>query len=134
MIGTIQFNELSAMLLDFVDSLPEGIDTWIGEAGKLLSGGQARRLAVARAILKGAPIWLLDEPTEGLERGTAQALLKSILDQTAGRTLVMITHRPEMLPAMDRIVILEGGRVAHGGSHEELLTSYPRYGDLYRTG
>jgi ATP-binding cassette subfamily C protein CydC len=119
-----------ARMLDFIDGLPDGIDTWVGEAGKLLSGGQARRLAVARAILKDAPIWLLDEPTEGLDRETAQSLLEAVMDQTAGRTLVLITHRPEMLEAMDRIVVLEGGRVAHSGSHGELLAAYSRYGEL----
>jgi ATP-binding cassette subfamily C protein CydC len=119
-------------LLDFVDSLPEGIDTWVGEAGKLLSGGQSRRLAVARAILRDAPLWILDEPTEGLDRGTERFLLEAILKQAGERTVMLITHRPAMLEKMDRIVVLEGGQVVFCGTQASLAAENPRYAELYR--
>jgi ATP-binding cassette subfamily C protein CydC len=120
----------SAQLTDFVHSLPDGLDTWIGEAGKLLSAGQARRLAVARAILRDAPIWVLDEPTEGLDRITEQRVMKSLYDLTAGRTVLLITHRLVDLQRMDNILILERGRIIEQGSHEELLKGNKRYAAL----
>ncbi|GBC61930.1 thiol reductant ABC exporter subunit CydC [Desulfonema ishimotonii] len=101
----------SARLLGFAEGLPEGLDTWIGEAGKRLSGGQARRLAVARAILRDAPVWVLDEPTEGLDTITEQALMTELLEVSAGRTVLMITHRPVGLHRMDRVLVLEGGKI-----------------------
>jgi ATP-binding cassette subfamily C protein CydC len=120
----------SAQLIDFVDSLPDGLDTWIGEAGKLLSAGQARRLAVARAILRDAPIWVLDEPTEGLDRITEQQVMKNLYDLTAGRTVLLITHRLVDLHRMDKILMLERGRIIEQGSHEALLKGNTRYAAL----
>lgn len=120
----------SAQLIDFVDSLPDGLDTWVGEAGKLLSAGQARRLAVARAILRDAPIWVLDEPTEGLDRITEQQVMKSLYDLTAGRTVLLITHRLVDLHRMDKILMLERGRIIEQGSHEALLKGNTRYAAL----
>jgi ATP-binding cassette subfamily C protein CydC len=120
----------SAQLIDFVDSLPDGLDTWVGEAGKLLSAGQARRLAVARAILRDAPLWVLDEPTEGLDRITEQQVMKSLYDLTAGRTVLLITHRLVDLHRMDKILMLERGRIIEQGSHEALLKGNTRYAAL----
>ncbi len=120
----------SARLINFVDSLPDGLDTWIGEAGKLLSAGQARRLAVARAILRDAPIWVLDEPTEGLDRITEQQVMKNLYDLTAGRTVLLITHRLVDLHRMDKILMLERGRIIEQGSHEALLKGNTRYAAL----
>ncbi|UCG12748.1 MAG: cysteine/glutathione ABC transporter ATP-binding protein/permease CydC [Deltaproteobacteria bacterium] len=120
----------SAQLIDFVDSLPDGLDTWIGEAGKLLSAGQARRLAVARAILRDAPIWVLDEPTEGLDRITEQQMMKVLHGLTADRTVLLITHRLVDLHSMDRIVMLERGRIIEQGNHEALLKGNTRYAAL----
>ncbi len=117
-------------LLDFVRNLPDGLDTWIGEFGQRLSAGQARRLAVARAVLHDAPIWVLDEPTEGLDRITAQQLMTALDELTAGRTLLLITHRMVGLERMDRIVLLEAGRIAGQGSHQELLKKNSRYAAL----
>ena len=71
-------------LLEFVDGLPDGLDTWVGEAGRALSAGQARRIAVARALLRDAPIWVLDEPSEGLDRVTERELMDSLWDLTRG--------------------------------------------------
>lgn len=86
----------AARLLDVVENLPEGLDTWIGEGGRELSGGQARRLSVARALLHDAPVWILDEPTEGLDTVTERELMASLFRRIRGKTLILITHR---LPA-----------------------------------
>jgi ATP-binding cassette subfamily C protein CydC len=117
----------AARLADFVGQLPDGLDTWVGEAGKLLSAGQARRLTVARAILRDAPVWVLDEPTEGLDRITEAELAASLLEVTAGRTVLWITHRPAGMNRMDGVVVMEGGRVADRGTHAELLARNRRY-------
>jgi ATP-binding cassette subfamily C protein CydC len=117
----------AARLDDFVNGLPDGLDTWVGEAGTLLSAGQARRLAVARAILRDAPVWVLDEPTEGLDRLTETALVDSLLEVTEGRTMLWITHQLIRMELMDAVVVLEQGRVADQGTHAELLDRNPRY-------
>jgi ATP-binding cassette subfamily C protein CydC len=117
----------AARLADFVDSLPDGLDTWVGEAGRLISAGQARRLAAAQAILRDAPIWVLDEPTEGLDRITAAELVGSLQEMAAGRTVFWITHRLMGLERMDDVVVLENGRVADRGAHAELLARNSHY-------
>jgi ATP-binding cassette subfamily C protein CydC len=118
-----------ARALEFVDGLPQGLDTWVGEGGNRLSAGQARRLAVARAVLKDAPVWVLDEPTEGLDRTTEAELVESLFEATQGRAVVWITHRMVGLDAMDRVVVLAGGRVVDQGTHSELLASNARYAE-----
>ena len=110
-----------------MDALPDKLDTWVGEAGQLVSAGQARRLAAARAILRDAPIWVLDEPTEGLDRVTEAELVHSLLGLTEGRTVLWITHRLVNLQQMDGIIVLDRGRVADLGTHAELLTRSERY-------
>jgi ATP-binding cassette subfamily C protein CydC len=117
----------AARLADFVDRLPDGLDTWVGEAGRLMSAGQARRLAVARAVLRGAPIWVLDEPTEGLDRRTEKDLLESLLEATTGKTILWITHRLVGMESMDSVLVLENGRVADWGAHAQLLGRNQRY-------
>jgi ATP-binding cassette subfamily C protein CydC len=121
----------TVQLLEFVAGLPDGLNTWLGEAGHRLSGGQARRVAVARAVLHNAPLWILDEPTEGLDPITEKKMMQALKVRTAGRTLMMITHRLIDLDWMDYIVILDRGRVIARGSHAELLKTSPRYADLY---
>jgi ATP-binding cassette subfamily C protein CydC len=120
----------AARIWDFVQSLPQGLDTWIGEAGRKLSSGQARRVALARAIIKDAPIWILDEPTEALDRVTERSVMDSLLAQTRNRTVLMITHRLISLDRLDRIVVMENGRILEEGSHAELLTTPSRYAEL----
>jgi ATP-binding cassette, subfamily C, bacterial CydC len=110
----------SACLESFVDALPEGMDTWVGESGKLLSGGEARRLALARCFLKDGPIWILDEPTEGLDQSIEKQLLMSIFEKTRGKTLILITHRRVELERMDTIIVLKAGRVHAQGPYEKL--------------
>jgi ATP-binding cassette subfamily C protein CydC len=117
----------AAQLLPFVDSLPDGLDTWVGEAGKMLSGGQIRRLAVARAFVHDAPIWVLDEPTEGLDRVTERKLMQAILERTVGKTVVLITHRLIDIHRMDESILIDNGRIVAQGDHEALLSGNPRY-------
>jgi ATP-binding cassette subfamily C protein CydC len=117
----------AAQLLSFVDSLPEGLDTWVGEAGKMLSGGQVRRLAVARAFLHDAPIWVLDEPTEGLDRVTERNLMQAIWERTAGKTVVLITHRMIDIHQMDESILIDNGCIVAQGRHAALLSGNPRY-------
>jgi len=120
-------------LLDWVQGLPSGLDTWLGEAGRLISGGQARRLALARAFLHDAPIWILDEPTEGLDRTTARDLADTIFRRTRGKTLIWITHRLTEMDRMDHVLLLESGRIAAEGSHNTLLAQSAAYRDCSGT-
>jgi ATP-binding cassette subfamily C protein CydC len=109
----------AARLLDVVESLPEGLDTWIGEGGRELSGGQARRLSVARALLHDAPIWILDEPTEGLDTVTEREMMASLYRHARGKTLLLITHR-----------LLTGDRMPSGtGEREAPAPGAPRSSD-----
>ena len=121
----------SAQLLNFVNSLPDGLGTWIGETAKLLSGGQARRLAVARAILHDASLWVLDEPTEGLDPVTEGRMMAAIKTLTADRSLMLMTHRLIDLHWMDYIVMLDKGRVVAQGTHQELLRGNTHYASLH---
>ena len=106
-----------AQIHDFISELPEGYGTWVGETGVRLSGGQARRIAVARALLKDAPILLLDEPTEGLDAETERSLMQALDRLMIGRTVLLITHRPAGLDWVDRVLVLDNGReVARGDS------------------
>jgi ATP-binding cassette subfamily C protein CydC len=121
----------SARLDEFVESLPDGLDTWVGEAASQLSGGQARRVALTRAILHDAPLWVLDEPTEGLDTITERKLMQALERKTKNRTLLLITHRLVDLHWMDHIVMLDKGRVAARGTHSELLETNRRYAELH---
>ena len=105
----------TARIHAFIESLPEGYDTWVGETGVRLSGGQARRIAIARALLRDAPILLLDEPTEGLDAETAAALMSSLVKLMAGRTVILVTHRAVGLDRVDRVVKLGRGRIVADG-------------------
>ncbi|MEO0034647.1 MAG: hypothetical protein RLZZ501_670 [Pseudomonadota bacterium] len=100
---------------DFVATLPQGLDSWLGAAGLTLSGGQARRLSIARALLRPAPVLVLDEPGEGLPIEAEQDLLDRVIDRLDGRSLLLITHRLAGLERMDRVVRLGGGAPAGRG-------------------
>ncbi|MEU1623940.1 thiol reductant ABC exporter subunit CydD [Streptomyces sp. NPDC020096] len=113
----------SAHLLDWVDSLPEGLDTLVGEHGARMSGGQRQRLALARALLADFPVLVLDEPAEHLDLPTADALTADLLRATEGRTTVLITHRLTGLAdpgAVDEIIVLDHGHAVQRGTYEEL--------------
>ena len=96
-----------ARLDDWVESLPDGLATLVGEEGSQLSGGQRQRLVVARALLADAPVLLLDEPTAHLDEPTAEALVRDVLEAADGRSVLLITHRPEGLDLVDEIVRLD---------------------------
>lgn len=100
-----------ARLGGWYDGLPAGLDTWLGENGSQVSGGERRRIALARALLADWPVLVLDEPTEGLDQATAEALMTDLLDVTAGRTVVLLTHRPEGLDVVDVVLRVHDGRL-----------------------
>ncbi|MEW2579377.1 thiol reductant ABC exporter subunit CydD [Streptomyces syringium] len=110
----------AARLLEWVDSLPQGFDTLVGEHGARMSGGQRQRLALARALLADFPVLVLDEPAEHLDLPTADALTADLLAATEGRTTVLITHRLAGLAAVDEVIVLERGRAVQRGAYEEL--------------
>lgn len=95
-----------AGLADWIAALPQGLETPVGEGGSAVSGGEARRIALARALLKDAPILLLDEPTEGLDAATERLVVSRLVDRTGGKTVLVITHRPACLALADRVVLL----------------------------
>ncbi|MFG2946649.1 thiol reductant ABC exporter subunit CydD [Streptomyces adustus] len=109
-----------ARLWDWADSLPDGLDTLIGEHGARLSGGQRQRLALARALLADFPVLVLDEPAEHLDLATADALTADLLAATEGRTTLLITHRLAGLEAVDEVLVLDEGRVVQRGTYAEL--------------
>ncbi len=117
---------LEAWLVD----LPRGLDTWIGEGGLRVSGGQARRIALARVLLHDAPVLILDEPTSGLDPATEEAVFEALRSVMAGRTVVIITHRVNLLADADSVVFLEGGRVVERGRHGDLVAANGRYARL----
>ncbi|GGV76238.1 ABC transporter [Streptomyces griseoloalbus] len=112
-----------ARLLEWADSLPDGLDTLVGEHGARLSGGQRQRLALARALLADFPVLVLDEPAEHLDLPTADALTADLLAATAGRTTLLITHRLAGLDAVDEVIVLDGGRMVQRGSYAELVAA-----------
>ena len=121
----------TASMLEFVRSLPDGLDTWIGEAGKMISGGQARRLAIARAVLQDNPVWILDEPTEGLDPETERQVMRRIETANRNKTVILATHRLVNMDRMDRILLLEGGMIVEEGTHAELMAGPTRYAAMY---
>ncbi|MGW7050166.1 thiol reductant ABC exporter subunit CydD [Streptomyces sp. NPDC054887] len=113
----------AARLLSWVDGLPEGLDTMVGEHGARLSGGQRQRLALARALLADFPVLVLDEPAEHLDLATADALTADLLRATEGRTTLLITHRLQGLDAVDEVIVLEDGRAVQRGPYAELVAA-----------
>ncbi|MGI6877494.1 ABC transporter ATP-binding protein [Microbacterium sp. gxy059] len=111
-----------ALADDFVRALPEGYDTELGERGATLSGGQRQRIAIARALLRDAPVVVLDEATTGLDPASKERVSSSVAALTAGRTTIAITHDPAAIRAADRVVWLEGGRIVEDGAPGELLS------------
>ncbi len=120
-----------AQLADFVRSLPQGLDAWAGEMGVQLSGGEGQRLAIARAILKDAPILLLDEPTASLDAVTERALWRDLSRLMARRNVLLITHRLVGMDQMDEILVLQAGRIVERGNHADLLAAGGLYAHLW---
>jgi len=116
-----------AQLHEFVQSLPNGYETRIGEQGLRLSGGERQRIALARAFLKDAPILVLDEPTVHLDALTERAVLQSLRALCQNHTIVMVTHRLVDLDMCDEILVLHEGCIVERGTHESLLGARERY-------
>ncbi len=116
---------------DFIMNLPNGYDTQIGEGGHKLSGGQRQRLSIARAVLKDAPILILDEATSSVDNETEEALQKSLETISKDRTTIVIAHRLSTIRHSDSIIVLESGKVVESGNHEELLDNKLQYYKLW---
>jgi ATP-binding cassette subfamily B protein/subfamily B ATP-binding cassette protein MsbA len=118
---------VAAQADSFVRELPSGYDTVIGERGATLSGGERQRIAIARALLKDAPVLILDEPTSSLDAKTEASLIEAFVRLMEGRTTFMIAHRLSTIRHADRIAVLDQGRVVEIGSHAELIESEGLY-------
>ncbi|MFF7982152.1 ABC transporter ATP-binding protein [Streptomyces sp. NPDC007901] len=118
---------------DFIMKLPGGYDTKVDPNSARLSGGQLQRLAIARAILRDAPVLVLDEPTTGLDAMAARRVVKPLRRLMTGRTTIMITHDLNLAPDADRILVVDGGRIVENGRHDELLALGGAYSRLHRS-
>jgi len=122
----------SAHMDEFIDSLPDGLNTVVGDQGILLSGGQRQRIAIARALLKDAPILILDEATSALDSESEQHIQKALDQLMENRTTLVIAHRLSTIENADRIIVLSKGQIVEEGTHEELINNNAEYASLHR--
>jgi subfamily B ATP-binding cassette protein MsbA len=116
---------------DFVTNLPDGYNTRIGERGLRLSGGERQRISIARALLKNAPILVLDEATSSLDAESEALVQRALQNLMEGRTTIVIAHRMSTVRRADRIIVLGGGRIRESGTHEELVLRRGLYWKLH---
>ena len=127
----IMYAAEAACAREFIDRLPQGFDTQVGENGVLLSGGQRQRLAIARAILKDAPILILDEATSALDTESERHIQSALDHVTANRTTIVIAHRLSTIEKADLIFVMDKGRIIEQGTHQELMRSNAHYAKLH---
>lgn len=120
-----------ANALEFIEKLPEGFHTMVGERGVKLSGGQRQRVAIARAILKNAPILVFDEATSALDSESERLIQSALANLMQGRTSIIVAHRLSTVASLDRIVVLEHGAIREAGTHRELLRKKGVYATLW---
>ena len=120
-----------ARCYDFIMALPDGFDTVIGEGGATLSGGERQRISIARAIMKDAPVIILDEATANVDPENETELMEAIAELTHDKTVIMIAHRLRTVVDADQIIVLEDGKLVELGTHEELIEKKGLYEELY---
>ena len=118
---------------EFIEKMPEGYDTMLGERGVTLSGGQRQRIAIARAVIRDTPILILDEPTSGLDAASEEAVIEALDRLMKNRTTVLIAHHLGTIRHADIIFVVKDSELVEQGSHEELLAKAGVYADLYKT-
>jgi ATP-binding cassette, subfamily B, bacterial len=118
---------------EFIDALPDGYETVVGERGATLSGGQRQRLSIARAVLKDAPVLILDEPTASLDARTEASVMTALERAMAGRTCIIVAHRLSTIRRADRIVVLDQGQITEQGTHNDLMDRRGRYWQLHQS-
>jgi len=121
-----------ANAMEFIEKMPEHMDTIVGERGMTLSGGQRQRIAIARAIIRNAPILLLDEPTSGLDAASEKLVFEALDRLMAGKTTIVIAHRLSTIRRADVIYVVNDGSIVEQGSHRELLKKGGLYAKLHR--
>ena len=120
-----------ANALEFVEQLPNGFDTMVGERGIKLSGGQRQRIAIARAILADAPILVLDEATSALDSESEALVQDALANLMQGRTAIVVAHRLSTVASLDRIVVLDKGKIVEDGTHTSLIDAGGEYAHLW---
>ena len=121
-----------ASLRSFVESIPDGVATIVGERGLKVSGGEKQRIAIARVLLKNPAILLFDEATSALDSESERSILKAMADISANKTTLVIAHRLSTVVDADRILVVDGGEIVEQGSHQELLTQDGQYARLWQ--
>jgi ATP-binding cassette subfamily B protein len=123
----------AARIWDLISSLPDGLDTVVGDRGYRLSGGEKQRVALARLLLKAPTVVVLDEATAHLDSESEAAIQRALKTALAGRTSLVIAHRLSTIREADQILVIDGGQIRERGTHEQLLRAGGLYADLYRT-